>query len=422
MNTKLLTAATVLLVSSTLGAVRPPNVLLIISDDQGWTDFGFIGHEVVKTPHLDRLAAQSVLFPNAYVTAPLCRPSLASIMTGQYGLQTGIYCNDPPDGVPRTATHSNITRVPTLPRLLQKAGYRSLQTGKFWEGSHENAGFTDGVTGAGDRHGSRAGLQIGRAGLQPIYDFVEAGSDKPWFVWYAPMMPHAPHTPPERILSKYMAEGRHIKLAKYYAMCEWFDETCGELMQYLDKTGHVDDTLIAFIVDNGWIQETGPDPRSGCTPKSKLSPYDGGLRTPVMLKWPGRIKPERRDELVTSIDLAPTILRACGIEPPLEMKGVDLIKVAAGNLDLKNRAVFGEVYVHTEVALNDPARNLTHRVVRQGEWKLILPVNPATPAGLYHITKDLTEEKNLAKEHPARVMQLTGLLDQWWKPQLPATK
>jgi len=174
-----------------------------------------------------------------------------------------------------------------------------------------------------------------------------------------------------------------------------------------------------FIVDNGWIQETGPVRQSvgWFTPKSKLSPYDGGLRTPVIIRWPGRVAPQKREELVSSIDLAPTILRACGVEPPPEMTGVDLLQVIAGKHDIRNRPVFGEVYVHTEVAVGEPAKSLVHRVVRQGEWKLILPYDTSKPAELYHITEDPTEERNLAKEHPDRVAELTQLLDRWWNPR-----
>lgn len=416
-NTRALLMA-VACASWTYAAEPRPNVLLIISDDQGWADFGFMGHEAIKTPHLDRLASQGVLFPNAYVTAPLCRPSLAPIMSGQYGFQTRICCNDPPDGVSRIETHSLIRRVPTLPRLLTKAGYRTLQTGKFWEGSYDNAGFTHGITEESDRHASRK-MQIGRDGLQPIYDFLEAGGDAPWFVWYAPMMPHEPHNPPQRILKKYKTAGRNVKLARYWAMCEWFDETCGELLNHLEQKKLLDNTLVVFIVDNGWIQETGPARRivGGCAPKSKLSPYDGGLRTPVILRWPKHVAPQRREELVSSIDLAPTILKACGVEAAPEMTGADLLQVASGKLDLKSRPVFSESYLHTEVALNDPGRNIVHRVVRQGDWKLILPVASTQPAELYHIPKDPTEEKNLAAENPQRVKELTGLLDAWWKPQ-----
>src|ERR1044071_4813333 len=127
----------------TSAAGTKPNVVMIISDDQGWMDFGFMGHSVVKTPHLDKLAAGSAVFPNGYVPTSLCRASLATLLTGLYASQHKICCNDPPDGVDRAAMHPFIKNAPTVPRLLQQAGYRSLQTGKFWEGHYSNGGFTD---------------------------------------------------------------------------------------------------------------------------------------------------------------------------------------------------------------------------------------------------------------------------------------
>src|SRR5258708_7083289 len=203
--------------SAAEAAERPPNIVMIVADDQGWTDFGFMGHPVIKTPRLDRLAAESAVFPNAYVPTSLCRASLATLLTGLYAHQHKICCNDPPDDVDRAAMHPFIKQAPALPRLLGKAGYRSFQTGKFWEGHFSNAGFTDGMTTKG-RHGEE-GLVIGRQTMQPIYDFLAAASDKPFFVWYAPMMPHEPHNPPQRILDTYATEGRNVRLAKYYAMC-----------------------------------------------------------------------------------------------------------------------------------------------------------------------------------------------------------
>src|SRR5262245_45811418 len=223
---------------------KKPNVVLIVSDDQGWADFGFMGHEVVKTPHLDKLAGESAVFPNGYVPTSLCRASLATLLTGQYAHQHKICCNDPPDGVDRSRMHPFIKSAPSLPRLLQAAGYVSLQTGKFWEGHYKNAGFTHGMTTKG-RHGD-AGLVIGRKTMKPIYDFIDGARGKPFFVWYAPMMPHEPHDPPERLLKRYTARDRPLKLAKYYAMVEWFDETVGELLAYLDKKKLADDTLVVF--------------------------------------------------------------------------------------------------------------------------------------------------------------------------------
>src|SRR5687768_4118292 len=200
-------------------AAPSPNIVLIIGDDQAWTDFSFMGHEVIKTPRIDQLAKESAVFPNGYVPTSLCRASLATLLTGLYGHQHKICCNDPPEGVDRSAMLPFLKNAPTVPRLLGERGYRSLQTGKFWEGHFSNGGFTHGMTTKG-RHGDE-GLAIGRQTMQPIYDFIEQEGDKPFFLWYAPMLPHEPHNPPERILQKYRAEGRSEKLAKYWAMCEW---------------------------------------------------------------------------------------------------------------------------------------------------------------------------------------------------------
>lgn len=393
---------------------RPPNVVLIVSDDQAWTDFGFMGHSVIRTPHLDRLARESALFPNGYVPTSLCRASLASILTGQYGHQHRICCNDPPDGIDRAAMHPFMRSAPALPRLLGRAGYWSLQTGKWWEGHYENGGFTHGMTTKG-RHGD-SGLAIGRETMQPIYDFIEAAGDTPFFVWYAPMLPHEPHNPPERLLRKYQSDGRSEKLARYYAMCEWFDESCGELLSYLDRKGLRENSLVAFVVDNGWIQETGGARRTrgNFAPKSKLSPYEGGVRTPVILRLPGRTRAGQYEDLVSTIDLAPTILEACGQKQPREMTGVSVLSTAAGKGSLRRTQVFGELYVHTAVDLARPELNLTHRWVREGKWKLIVPEVAGRPE-LYDLSSDPAEERDLAANEPARTRRLQEKLDRWWK-------
>lgn len=395
-------------------AAELPNVVMIVADDQGWTDFGFMGHKVVKTPHLDRLAAESAVFPNGYVPTSLCRASLATLLTGQYGHQHKICCNDPPDDVDRSTMHPFIKKAPAVPRLLQSAGYLSLQTGKFWEGHYLNAGFTHGMTTKG-RHGE-AGLAIGRKTMRPIYDFLDGRKGKPFFLWYAPMMPHEPHDPPARLLKKYAVPGRPVKLAKYYAMCEWFDETVGELLAHLDKKGLRANTLVVFVVDNGWVQETGEKKttRGWFAPKSKLSPYDGGVRTPILLRWPGRTKVGRYNDLVSTIDLAPTILTACRVRVPVELPGVNLLNVAAGKGPLARKAVFGEIYLHTAIDLDRPALNLTHRWVRAGAWKLIVGKG-GKGEELYDLGRDPFETRNLASREPARVRELKALLDGWWR-------
>jgi uncharacterized sulfatase len=401
--------------SPTIAAEGPPNVVMIVADDQAWTDFGFMGHPVVKTPRLDALAAESAVFPNGYVPTSLCRASLATLLTGMYAHQHKICCNDPPDGVDRADMHPFIKQAPALPRLLGKAGYRSFQTGKFWEGHFSNAGFTDGMTTHG-RHGEE-GLVIGRQTMQPIYDFLDADSAKPFFLWYAPMLPHEPHNPPQQYLDKYAVAGRNLKLAKYYAMCEWFDTTCGQLLDELDRRHLRENTLVVFVVDNGWIQETGETrtTRGNFAPKSKLSPYDGGLRTPVLLRWPGHTKLGRYDDLVSTTDLVPTILTACGIVPPKEMPGLSLLETAAGKGHLARDAVFGEIYLHTAIDLEKPAVNLTHRWVRSGDWKLIAFEGDKTPPELYNVKVDPFEERNVAGAELEKVRELMRRIDGWWQ-------
>jgi arylsulfatase A-like enzyme len=307
-----------------------------------------------------------------------------------------------------------LQNAPTVPRLLKDASYRSLQTGKFWEGHYANGGFTNGMTTKG-RHGD-AGLVIGRQTMKPIYEFIDANVGQPFFIWYAPMMPHEPHNPPERILRKYTAPDRNPRMARYWAMCEWLDETCGDLLSYIDKKGLRDNTLVVFVVDNGWIQETGPARRIGGSyaAKSKLSPYDGGVRTPVILRWPGHTKSGLHDDLVSTIDLAPTILAACNVKPTKQMRGLNLLDTAAGKGRLRRDAVFGEIYLHTAVNIDKPALNLTHRWVRQGDWKLILFQEEQGHKELYNLRRDPFEKDNLAEQHPEEIQALGKVLEKWW--------
>jgi uncharacterized sulfatase len=393
-------------------AADRPNVLMIVADDWGWTDFGFLGHPEVRTPHLDRLAKEGSLFPNGYTPTSLCRASLATILTGQYAHQHRICCNDPPDGVARDAMFPFIKDSPAFPRLLRDAGYQSFQTGKFWEGHFANAGFTGGMTTKG-RHGDD-GLVIGRKTLDPIFQFVDKAKG-PWFVWYAPMMPHEPHDAPGRLVAKYAKDGRDPRLAKYWAMCEWTDETVGELLAGLDKRGLRKNLLTVFVVDNGWVQSTGPVKKGDqFQTRSKNTPYDAGVRTPVILHWGGHTKAGRYADLVSTVDLAPTVLTAAGATVPKAMAGVSLLDVAAGKGGLRRDAVFGEIYVHTAVKLEDPRANLTHRWVRVGDWKLIEPVKGGGKPELYDLANDPLEKTNLVEKHPEVVERLRKRLAEAW--------
>jgi uncharacterized sulfatase len=399
-----------------IAAAAPPNVVLIIGDDMGWTDYGFMGQAEIRTPHLDKLASQGAVFSRGYVPTSLCRASLASILTGLYPQQHKITCNDPPRGTDRAPMLRHIAAVPTLPRLLGGAGYISLQTGKWWEGSYQQGGFTHGMTHGdvqrGGRHGDE-GLRIGRQGLQPIFEFIEGRQGKPFFIWYAPMLPHTPHNPPQRLLAKYQSAGRSPFVARYYAMCEWFDETCGQLLDYLDRQGLADNTLVIYLHDNGWIQD--PD-KNGFAPRSKRSPYDGGLRTPIVLRWPGKIASRRDDTtLVSSIDLAPTILAACGAKLPPDMPGLNLLEVCTGKAP-QRQSVFGAIFTHDAVDIDRPESSLLYRWCVSGNYKLILPVAAAEPVELYDVSADFEERKNLADKLPVQVETLSREIRSWWNP------
>ncbi len=427
-------------------AQNRPNVVLIISDDHAWGDYGFMGHEHIKTPHLDRLAEQSLLMTRGYVPVSLCRPSLASMATGLYPHQHWITGNDPNPAARDAAGGrpaadqpyvDRMAELPTIARLLGEVGYLSHQSGKWWEGHPSVGGFTHAMTHGdptrGGRHGD-VGLAIGRSGMEPVFEFIEHAVDeeKPFFVWYAPFLPHTPHNPPDRLLEKYTAAGRPIELARYYAMVDWFDETCGELLNYIDGKGLGDNTIILYVTDNGWIQLTpdmevpGTWRKEGYGPRSKRSPHEGGIRTPIMVRWTGQVEPLRDDQnLASSIDLMPTILRAVGLEPSADLPGINLLN--RGAVEARD-AVFGDIYGHDMPApIEEPLKGIYYRWVIARDWKLIAPNPDLAPEvfvgdsivarhegiELYNLKEDPHEMNNLAKEQPGRVRRLQDRLDDW---------
>ncbi len=412
-------------------AAKSPNIVLIVSDDHGWADYGFLGHPHVRTPHIDRLASESLVFTRGYVPSSLCRPSLASIMTGLYPHQHLITGNDPPgdarDAGGRAAMTAVFRRSISLAHLLGSRGYRSHQSGKWWEGACQCC-FTDCMThgdvSRGGRHGDD-GLKIGRETMQPILDFIDASQGRPFFVWYAPFLPHTPHNPPERLLAYYRAKGLPAGLARYYAMIEWLDETVGLLLGHLERRNLARDTIVLYLADNGWVQLEGAQPLHAS--RAKMSPYDAGVRTPILVRWPGVIDPRREEHrLASSIDLAPTILRACGLSPPRAMPGVDLRDRRAIE---RRRAIFGGIFVHTSRDIENPARNLKYRWIVRDRWKLIVPYGPnlslemwdgqgfrgwSEEAEFYDVVADPGERDNRAAAQPRLARSLRGDLDRWW--------
>ena len=423
-----------------LSAKKSPNILYIISDDQAWTDYGFMGHPQIKTPRLDKLAKESVLFERGYVPTALCRPSLVTLANGRYAHKHGVTGNDPsPKNYPpkdgenykqkRAQLISYLDRFETLPNLLGEQGYLSHQSGKWWEGNFKHGGFTHGMTRGfpqpGGRHGDD-GLKIGRDGLKPIEDFVDHSmkENKPFFLWYGVFLPHTPHNPPERLLNPYKELGLPISIAKYYAMCTWFDETCGQLIDLLEKRNLRDDTIIVYVTDNGWIQN--PE-RGGYAPRSKQTPYEGGIRTPIMFSWPnGGLKNGKRKDVVSSIDLFPTVLAATGARTPKGLPGLNLLENLKTEKPIKRKGILGETFAHDIADVENPEDSLLFRWTIEGKWKLLLtydgevnsyktthPREEKRPQ-LFNLLKDPKEEKNLAKDNPEVVARLAAKIGKWW--------
>ncbi len=438
---------------SLVGAADRPNVVMILADDQSYRDFGFMGNDVVHTPHLDQLAARSARFPNGYVSMSVCRPSLATILTGLYPHQSGIHFNHPPPGLSvmrrtmnaaeyhltRAKTDRLIRRVPTLPRILAQHGYACLQTGKHWEGDFSLAGFTDGMTRGrpadrvgpitgtrlqsnGERvaHGNGdAGLVIGRETMQPIDDFVDLCAGKqPFFVWYAPFLPHTPFDAPQRYRELHAGANVAKHLLPYYAEIARFDETVGHLMTLLKDRNLLHNTLIVFVSDNGFRpDERKPDRHNQ---RSKLSEFEDGIRTPVLLCWDSVIQPADHTGLVHAVDLVPTLLSAVGLssEVTAQMKGLDLMPVARGDSALIDRPVHGAIYPNDAQRLDAPSEHVRGRWIRDGDYKLLVPGpanNPITES-LFDLKNDPREQVNLitSPEHATRIQRMKIRLDRWW--------
>ncbi len=412
---------------------KKPNVVMILSDDQAYGDYSFMGHQHIQTPNLDALAARSLTFTRGYVPDSLCRPSLATIISGLYPHQHGIVGNDPPlpaslraEGVKPTQFYrhpdylkvrneylEHAKQMTTLPEYLKPLGYRSMQTGKWWEGHFSTGGFDEGMT-VGDfskdgRHGD-VGLTIGRGTMKPIEQFLDARAKdhQPFFLWYAPMLPHTPHDPDSALVEKYRKLAPSDAVARYWANCERFDQTCGELFSMLESHQMINNTIVVYVCDNGWIT----NPKTGqYAPRSKRSPNEGGTRTPIMVSWPGQIEPKRDTvHLASSIDLVPTVLSLLGIDRPDSLPGINLCD--AVEVQQRN-SICGEIFEHDIVAMDDPAASLMYRWIIQGNEKLIDPVpsRAGESPQRFDLASDPSEDHDLAKEKPQRVAYLQSELD-----------
>jgi len=419
-----ITLAALLALPSAIKAADKPNVILLLSDDQGFNDYGFMGHKIVRTPNLDRMASQSLLYTRGYVM-PVCSPTLASLLTGQLPHVHGITGNDlgeaaiKADNAKGKEDRSPLARQllgnpVILPKVLSDAGYLTYQTGKLWNVTAGEVGFTAGMTNKEGRHGGD-GLDIGRKTMKPMFDFMKKAQagNKPFFVWHAPMMPHQPHNPPQEILASYKGKGLSPKAEKYFAMVEWFDKTCGELDDFLKEHHLAENTVIIYLADNGWDAEEGK--------RAKLSPYEMGIRTPMFVRWPGKVSPMRDDETLASvIDFVPTVLNICALPVPANLPGLDLLDREAMTA---RKTVFVEAYTHDIADLEDPSKSLVTQVVINGWSKLLIPgpvgqdkafTSAPKSVELFDLKADPLETHDLAAERGEEVNRLKAIQNAAW--------
>jgi arylsulfatase A-like enzyme len=405
-----------------------PNIILIIGDDHGWPYFGFMGDEIVKTPNLDALAEEGVLFPHGYTTASICRPSLRSLLTGLHPLQWRVKRQVLRAKGRGGEGYQRIQDFVTLPRRLAERGYASFQGGKYWEGSYQAGGFTDGMAQSTDdatpgtwewirARAGADGLDLGRTTMQPLWDFLEAHRGEPFFVWFAPKLPHTPHDPPEKYLELYRDEDLSESARRYYANITRFDDKVGEIVARLEKLGLRDETLLVYLSDNGWEQ----DPRATNLvkqlggPQGKSSMYDLGFRTPIIFSWPGKVAGgRRRGDLVSAVDLFTTLLDFAGLDPPPDRMGKSLRPTLLRDEPFSRKTVIGSMGSlrpprHVEGAAPKAGEKLVRAerayFLRNESWHYIWYANgdkfgDRDAEELYRIDEDPREEHNVVSQHP----------------------
>ncbi len=404
---------------------RHPNIILIIGDDYGYPYHGFTGSKQVHTPNLDQLAADGTTFTLAHTTASVCRPSLVTLLTGLYPYQWDRYLKG------AVAAGEAIERVPTLPRLLEERGYVSFQGGKYWEGTYDRAGFTEGMTrstrdeaervyGAAIGPSGGAGFALARPSIERVESFLDRYEGEPFFVWFAPYLPHAPFDAPAEFRRPYEGRGYSESAVKYYANCTRLDHAVGALLASLESRGLRENTLVIYLSDNGWDQE--PDADHGLLraiggPRGKLSMHDQGFRTPIVFNWPEQIPEGKQvDELVSTVDLLPTLLDYVGQPRPPELRGHSLRPLIEGEPQALREAIVGSMS-HVRVSADRPRTGASPIVnneraywARTREWHYVW-YRDRNSEELYPMQSGL--DANVAAAHPEVARALRKRIESW---------
>jgi arylsulfatase A-like enzyme len=424
-------------------AAAVPNLVIIMADDLGWRDLHHYGNTRVDTPHLDQLAREGMTFTDAYAASPVCSPTRAAMMTGQSPARLRLTNHAPghPDGFARAGSPlqeaKNIRHLPlravTIAERLSAAGYATAHVGK-WHLSHVNRPGQEGVTepelrpehqgfstniGGNDRGGPPSyfspyrnpALPDGPAGeylperlADEAIQFMRAHRHRPFFLNWWPYCVHYPMQATDERITKYRKrEG--LKDPVYAAMLEGMDSAIGRFLQALDAEGLRDHTLVLFTSDNGGYHGDN-HPLRGV--KGML--YEGGLRVPWIVRWPGRIAPGTVNTTpIITTDCYPTLLEIAGLSPtphhPLDGKSlVPLFTQAPG---FQRESLF---FHYPNYAFHK--QNRLGSAIREGSFKLIRNYDDDS-LELYDLSNDLAESRNLAAQLPERAARLAAKLERW---------
>ena len=407
---------------------RPPNIVLILMDDMGWRDVGFMGNDFVETPNLDRLASRGIVFNAAYASAPNCAPTRACLMSGQYTPRHGIYTVvDPrqPNGSPWHKMLGSESRseldpgVITVAESLRAGGYATAFFGMWNLGRGRSGPVTPGGQGfdkvvfpenigfGKDAYFSERGDYLSDRLMDSVLEFVEQNRDQPFFVYLPDHAVHAPYEPKPELLKKYeqkAASGQDRRNdPEHAATVEAVDQNVGRLMQALERLRLTDNTLVIFTSDNGGTNTYTPPLRGG---KGQL--YEGGIRIPLVVAGPGVKSPGSSSDVpVASIDWYPTLLELAGLQPPQQtLDGTSLVPLLKGENKLPRDRLFWHFPCY--VGRNGPVS-----AVRMGDWKLLEFFEDGGRRELYNLASDPAEENDLANSNPQQLRKLTAILDDW---------
>ncbi len=411
-----------------------PNIVLVLVDDLGVSDFGFSGGTDIPTPHADRLVREGVVFAQGYVQ-PSCSPTRAALLTGRYPQRYGIEDNRPLDG-PRDGLD---VRAVLLPQLLRAAGYHTQLIGKWhlgqgdrWQFAPRNRGF-EGFFGYFGAAGQYLNPTFSRNGVEKVHQgyntdlltdeacrYVREHAGGPFFLHLAYMAAHHKQAAKPADLAKFAhLEGKRRMAA---AIISNLDENLGRLWQTLKETGLDGQTLVFLLSDNGGepgVLGTLNGPYRG----QKFDVFEGGIRVPFALRWPGVVPAATRfAPLVHAVDVFSTALAAAGVAQPENVDGVNLLPFIRGEgRGAPHERLFWLYNDHKEWRIPGRDTNLARplRAVREGDFKLVMEGTNA-PA-LFDLPRDPGEARDLAAQQPERVAHLKKVFDEWraqMKPQV----